>query len=162
MSQSRKMSLLETSFDMLTGFIVSWAVTLFLLPLWGHQTSAGSAFEITAMYTVFSFARRYLSRRLFNWIHTKKGSEYPSEHPVMVDYEQQVDRLIDYLILSYRPGDPCMTIGQSSLGGIARDMDSFDFRQLFREKALGGYGFQGPTLEHPEWRLTIVSRITRK
>ena len=47
------------------GLLVSWAVTFFLLPLWGLTPSAGQSAGITAMYFWISFARSYVLRRAF-------------------------------------------------------------------------------------------------
>ena len=47
------------------GLIVSWAVTYWLLPLWGLHPSAATSLGITAMYFAISFARSWALRKLF-------------------------------------------------------------------------------------------------
>lgn len=47
------------------GLLVSWAVTFFLLPLWGLTPSAGQSAGITLVYFGISFARSYVLRRAF-------------------------------------------------------------------------------------------------
>ena len=47
------------------GLIVSWAVTYWLLPIWGLHPTAAASLGITAMYFVISFARSWALRKLF-------------------------------------------------------------------------------------------------
>lgn len=59
------MSALEALCNATVGLMVSWAVTFFLLPIWGLTPSAGQSAAITAMYFGISFARAYLIREAF-------------------------------------------------------------------------------------------------
>lgn len=65
--QTRIESLIETTTDMILGFIVSWAVFIWVVPiLWpDYDPGVGVAFGITACMTVTSFIRRYITRRFF-------------------------------------------------------------------------------------------------
>ena len=70
--QSRKHSIIETILNTLSGFIISWVMTLMVLPWFGFNITAGQGFTITVIYTVVSVIRSYFWRRLFNRLH-KKG-----------------------------------------------------------------------------------------
>ncbi len=47
------------------GLIASWAVTYWLLPLWGLHPTATASLGITAMYFAISFARSWALRKAF-------------------------------------------------------------------------------------------------
>jgi multisubunit Na+/H+ antiporter MnhF subunit len=64
--QSRRMSAIESLTDTLVGLLVSVCVTYFILPLWGLNPSLMEATEITLVYVVLSFVRKYIIRRFFN------------------------------------------------------------------------------------------------
>lgn len=72
MSQSRLQSLVETSASTAVGFGISWAATLVVLPLFGHQPSVADGFGITVFFTVISLVRGYALRRLFNHLHKER------------------------------------------------------------------------------------------
>ena len=63
--QSRKMSAIETIVNVTVGFLLSWGVTLWIVPLWGIEYSAEQAFEITLMMFFISTTRLYAFRRVF-------------------------------------------------------------------------------------------------
>lgn len=65
--QSKKESGIEVAFNIGTGFIISWALTLYLLPLYQtDQLTKYDGFEITMIYTIVSVIRSYTWRRFFN------------------------------------------------------------------------------------------------
>ena len=66
MSQSRRMSLIETVASIAIGFVVSLALTAFLLPAYGFGVTFAQNLQITAAFTVASVIRGYLVRRAFN------------------------------------------------------------------------------------------------
>ena len=68
MNQTKLESLLETTVNIVTGFIISWLVWLFIVPIFWpeHASSVGVAFGLTCLFTVTSFARSYIWRRFFN------------------------------------------------------------------------------------------------
>lgn len=74
MTQSRLGSAAETILGTAIGFAVSWAATPLILALFGYQAGAGTAFGITAVYTVLSLLRGYFVRRLFNRLNGKAAS----------------------------------------------------------------------------------------
>ena len=47
------------------GLIATWAVTYWLLPIWGLHPSAATSIGITSMYFSISFARSWALRKLF-------------------------------------------------------------------------------------------------
>jgi hypothetical protein len=61
-------TLVETTLNIGTGFIISWAVWLWVVPLlWPHLTTgAALGFWVTTLFTVTSFIRSYVWRRFFN------------------------------------------------------------------------------------------------
>lgn len=60
--QSKKDSMKEIVCNTGSGFIVSYTVTLCLLPYFAMM----NAFSITCIFTVVSLVRSYVWRRLFN------------------------------------------------------------------------------------------------
>ena len=59
------MTLLEPIISTGAGFFVSWALTFYVLPLWGFAPNTGQALGITAVYTAASFIRGYAIRAAF-------------------------------------------------------------------------------------------------
>ena len=64
--QSRKMSMVEILTNISLGLVISFLMTLCLLPVWGFKPKYTDAAEITALYTVVSMVRSYVVRRCFN------------------------------------------------------------------------------------------------
>lgn len=73
MSQTRRMSILETVASTAIGFAISYATSLTVLPLFGFAVTHGQNLGITCIFTGISLARGYVVRRLFNWLH-RRGS----------------------------------------------------------------------------------------
>ena len=65
MKQSRTMSFVETVANVASGALVSWLLTMWVLPLWGYAYTATQAWQITATYTAASIVRAYAWRRWF-------------------------------------------------------------------------------------------------
>lgn len=59
------MSAIESATSTAIGFAVSWALTFWVLPLWGFAPSHGQALGITAVYTLASFLRGWGVRAAF-------------------------------------------------------------------------------------------------
>lgn len=76
--QSRLESLLEVSINIASGFIVSFLVWVFIVPIFWpeHASSYGTAFGIVVLFTVFSVIRSYVWRRLFEREVHKKIREF--------------------------------------------------------------------------------------
>ncbi len=68
MKQTKLESLLETTVNIATGFIISWGVWLWMVPIiWPqHVSTVSVGFGITCLFTVTSFLRSYIWRRFFN------------------------------------------------------------------------------------------------
>jgi len=66
MKQKPIHSLAEALTNTAMGFIISYVLTLYILPMWGLFPTHGDALGITVIYTVVSFVRGYVVRRLFN------------------------------------------------------------------------------------------------
>ena len=64
--QSKTHSLIETITNTASGLLISYALTLFCLPIWGITPTMGEAGQITIMFTVASLLRGYAVRRIFN------------------------------------------------------------------------------------------------
>ena len=60
------MSLTEAVISTAIGFIVSWILTLTVLPLFGYAVTITHSIGITAIYTAASIVRSYIVRRAFN------------------------------------------------------------------------------------------------
>jgi uncharacterized membrane protein (DUF485 family) len=67
MSQTRRMSLLETVVSLVIGFAVSVLASYVVYPLHGHSFSLGQNISITLIFTVLSLVRGYVVRRAFNY-----------------------------------------------------------------------------------------------
>ena len=71
MSQSRRMSIIETTASTAIGFGVSYLVSLTVLPMFGFPVTHRENFAIVCIFTVASLARGYFVRRLFNSLHRR-------------------------------------------------------------------------------------------
>lgn len=71
LGQSRSHSLLEAAANVAAGFAVSVAANYLILPSYGCAAGLPSALEIGLIFTLISFARSYVLRRLFNLWHRK-------------------------------------------------------------------------------------------
>ncbi|MDQ3287662.1 MAG: hypothetical protein M3Q42_05255 [Pseudomonadota bacterium] len=71
MTQSKRMSAVETAASTAIGFAVAFVVTAIVLPVFGYHITAGDNLWITAIFTVVSVVRGYYVRRLFNWLHAR-------------------------------------------------------------------------------------------
>ena len=65
--QSHKHSVYETITNTASGFLISWAVWVFVVvPLFDIPYRHGEGFVITCIFTVTSLIRGYVLRRIFN------------------------------------------------------------------------------------------------
>lgn len=64
--QSKKQSLLESFVNIFVGFIISFASTFLIFPLVGFESTSSKNLIITIFFTVISFLRSYILRRIFN------------------------------------------------------------------------------------------------
>jgi hypothetical protein len=66
--QSRVMSAIEASTNVLIGYLVSVAANIIILPLFGYDVTVADSFAIGLAFTAVSLVRSYVLRRAFNWI----------------------------------------------------------------------------------------------
>ena len=66
--QSRLMSAIEASTNVLIGYLVSVAANIIILPLFGYDVTVADSFAIGLAFTAVSLVRSYVLRRAFNWI----------------------------------------------------------------------------------------------
>lgn len=66
MTQSRRMSLIESIAGTAIGFVLSVFVGQVTFPAFGHTVTLGENLGITAVFTVVSIVRGYVVRRAFN------------------------------------------------------------------------------------------------
>ena len=71
MSQSRRMSLVESVSNVGIGFGVALAAQMAIFPLYGMQVDLGTNVQIGVWFTGISIARSYCVRRGFNWLHSR-------------------------------------------------------------------------------------------
>lgn len=74
MRQSRRMSLVEATSNVVVGFGVAVLAQLAVFPLFGIAVSVGDHVLIGAIFTVVSIARSYALRRLFETIRVRGTS----------------------------------------------------------------------------------------
>jgi len=65
--QSRLMSAIEASFNVLIGYLVSVLANILILPLFGYDVTVADSFAIGIAFTAVSLVRSYALRRIFNW-----------------------------------------------------------------------------------------------
>jgi hypothetical protein len=65
--QSRVLSAIETTLNIVSGFVVSYLSWIFLVPLFWpeHRSSHSVALGITILFTITSWVRAYFWRRFF-------------------------------------------------------------------------------------------------
>lgn len=71
--QSRIWSFIESAVNLALGFLISLGVLHAVAWLYDLPVTTKQNIEITTIFTVTSFARSYLLRRLFNWLNWKKN-----------------------------------------------------------------------------------------
>jgi hypothetical protein len=72
MSQSRRASAIEAFLNVVLGFCISVLANWIILPYYGVSNKLSISIEIGVWFTFISFARSYILRRLFVWIHGKE------------------------------------------------------------------------------------------
>lgn len=72
MTQSRLASFLESNFNTLSAFTISYLLGFLIYPAFGLAISPAQNLGVVSCFTVLSIGRNYLVRRLFNWYHHAK------------------------------------------------------------------------------------------
>ena len=70
MTQSRLMSFAEATTNVAAGYGIAVVTQVLMFPLFGLRVSLSENFGIAAVFTVISFVRSYLLRRIFNVVGT--------------------------------------------------------------------------------------------
>jgi hypothetical protein len=65
-SQSRKLSAVEATTNVLIGYVVATIAQFVIFPLFGINIPAAEHLAIAGLFTLVSLGRSYLLRRLFN------------------------------------------------------------------------------------------------
>lgn len=74
--QSKLISLIEQTLNVLSGFLLSLIVWyIIIIPVFNIDTNFGENFLIVCIFTTVSIIRGYLWRRLFNKLHIKYGND---------------------------------------------------------------------------------------
>lgn len=68
MSQSRKMSAVESITNVVVGYLVALAAQIIFFPMVGVHADINQNLAIGVIFTIVSLARSYALRRVFNWI----------------------------------------------------------------------------------------------
>jgi hypothetical protein len=76
MSQSRKMSLVESIANIAIGYLVALTAQIIVFPLMDIPVSLSQNIVIGAIFTVVSLARSYVLRRVFNRLSARLASRY--------------------------------------------------------------------------------------
>lgn len=71
MSQTRRQSAIEAVTNIAVGYSVNMAANFLIFPLFGWQISVVENLALGVIYTVISFARSYVLRRIYNKLHAK-------------------------------------------------------------------------------------------
>lgn len=66
--QSRRMSAVESLFNVCVGFLVAVLANALVLPAFGFQTTLEDNVLIAIAFTVIGLIRSYVIRRFFNWL----------------------------------------------------------------------------------------------
>jgi len=69
--QKRKISLLESISNTFIGMLLSFGIQVVIYPALDIPVSINQNIIITVIFTLFSIARGYLIRRVFNYLHSK-------------------------------------------------------------------------------------------
>lgn len=76
MTQLRRHSALEAAASTLIGFLISYWLNYFLLPIFGYNVTHSQNFWIVTIFTLVSLIRGYFLRRLFNRLNTFLTKDY--------------------------------------------------------------------------------------
>lgn len=65
MTQSRLVSFIEASANVVIGYLISVLANIIVLPVFGYHVTLGDSFAIGLVFTAISLVRGYVIRRLF-------------------------------------------------------------------------------------------------
>jgi hypothetical protein len=90
MKQSRVMSFVESAINILVGFGISLTAQMVFLPMIGVPINHTQNFIFAGIMTVISFARSYLLRRIFEFLHIRTPLS-PFMQAVIAERRRQVE-----------------------------------------------------------------------
>jgi hypothetical protein len=76
--QSRTMSLVESTTNVVVGFLLALSTQVAIFPLFGITVSVGDNLLIGGIFTAVSIARSFTLRRLFEGIRMRKENQQDS------------------------------------------------------------------------------------
>lgn len=77
--QSKKLSLIETVTNVVSGFAVGIATQIAIFPFYGLKVSFLANLSMTFIFALTSFVRSYIVRRIFNRIAEKQNEASSNE-----------------------------------------------------------------------------------
>lgn len=90
MKQSRLMSLIESTVNILVGFGISLGAQIVFLPLLGVSISFSQNFLFACIMTVISIARSFILRRLFEALHIRNPLS-PGALAIVAERRRQIE-----------------------------------------------------------------------
>ncbi len=64
-------SMVETGIDLVVGYATTVLMLMVIFPLAGYQVSLSSNAQISAIFYIFAYVRRFVLRRIFNRVWAK-------------------------------------------------------------------------------------------
>lgn len=90
MKQSRLMSLIESTVNILVGFGISLGAQIVFLPMLGVTISFGQNFLFACIMTVISIARSFILRRIFEALHIRNPLS-PGALAIVAERRRQIE-----------------------------------------------------------------------
>tara|TARA_R100001163_G_C5068104_1_gene207880 strand:- start:1561 stop:1782 length:222 start_codon:yes stop_codon:yes gene_type:complete len=72
MTQSKRMSLVESLTNVAVGIGVAWGATFLVFPWFGYEADVQTSLGISLIFTGISLFRSYVLRRCFNYVEGRK------------------------------------------------------------------------------------------
>jgi len=73
--QSKKASIIESSLNVASGFVLSWLTWCFIVgSIFNINTNVKQGFKVTCLFTCVSLIRCYVWRRVFNHFQNRRDS----------------------------------------------------------------------------------------
>jgi len=83
--QSKTASVAESLINIAVGIGVGFVSNVIVLPMYGYAVTLSHAAGMTVIFTVISFARSYMLRRWFNWMHLKEARALTLSGVILLD-----------------------------------------------------------------------------
>ncbi len=117
--QTKKQSSLEALTNTLVGFVISYASTFIIFPLMGFESSAGKNIVVTLFFTVISYLRSYIIRRVFNKKNSVVNDKLTADKPrqPIETYEKCIKRKCEQPVYELGYCFHCYMEGEMRTGG---------------------------------------------